>query len=173
MPLAPHADPDDSFHGIDLWCDLLCPDCNAVLDDINDLRARVPMRFRHFPLVSHIWAVPAAHVVEEARVQGVLWPVAGAILGAYDEIHGVEDLINVARMGGAEPVALRRALADGRHRTTVAGDYRDGRRNGVRGVPTLVVHGPGDPIRLDGGRTRTGLVDAALALVEARGLATT
>lgn len=161
---------DDEFQGVDLWCDLLCADCTSVLGDIEELRSRVRVRFRHFPLVSHIWAVPAAHVVEEARVQRVLWPVAGAILAANDEIHGIDDLVRLAQMGGAEEVPVRRALSDARHRTTVSGDYIQGRRSGIRGVPTLVVHGPGEPVKIDGSKTTTGLIESTLALVDALSL---
>lgn len=153
--------------GVELWCDLLCPDCAAVLDDIELLRQRVALRLRHFPLVIHTWAVPAAQVAEEARAQGVLWPVVQAILAANSQLHSPEDLVVMAQRGGASVAAVRRALADSRHAGTVARDYRQGRALGIPGTPSIVVQGPGGPVVLDGGRTQTGLRVAAEALLEA------
>ena len=152
--------------GVELWCDLLCPDCAAMLDDIEALRERVEVRFRHFPLVVHTWAVPAAQVAEEARAQGVLWPVVTAILAANSEIRSPDDLFTTAQRGGASVTQVRRALTDGRHAGAVARDYRHGRALGVPGTPTITVQGPGGPILLDGGRTRQGLRTAVEALVE-------
>lgn len=152
--------------GVDLWCDLLCPDCAAILDDIEVLRARTEVRLRHFPLVAHTWAVPAAQVAEEARAQDVLWPVVQAILAANGEIHSPDDLVLTAQHGGASVTAVRRALADGRHAGAVARDYRQGRALGIPGTPTLMVQGPGGAVLLDGGRTQRGLRVAAEALLE-------
>jgi predicted DsbA family dithiol-disulfide isomerase len=152
--------------GVELWCDLLCPDCSAILDDIDRLQALTTIRFRHFPLVSHTWAVPAAQVAEEARAQGVLWPVVRAILAANGEVSSPDDLVRMAERGGATPTAVRRALADGRHSGAIARDYHDGRALGITGTPTFVVQGPGGPVRLDGGRTQEGLLDAVEALLD-------
>lgn len=156
-----------SHPGVELWCDLLCPDCAAFLDDLDQLQQRVQVRFRHFPLVKHIWAVPAAQVCQEARVQGLEWPVVKAILASVGEISSPDDLVTAARRGGASAVAVRRALADGRHGAAVARDYREGRALGVTGTPTLVVQGPGGPVLLSGASDQTGLLVAALALLEA------
>lgn len=152
--------------GVELWCDLLCPDCAAMLDDIEALRARTDVRLRHFPLVAHTWAVPAAQVAEEARAQEVLWPVVQAILAANGEIHSPDDLVLTAQRGGASVTAVRRALADGRHAGAVARDYRQGRALGIPGTPTVVVQGAGGPVVLDGGRTQQGLRAAVEALLE-------
>jgi predicted DsbA family dithiol-disulfide isomerase len=152
--------------GVELWCDLICPDCSALLDDLERLHARTEIRYRHFPLVTHTWAVPAAQVAEEARAQGVLWPVVRAILAANAEISSPDDLVRMAERGGAIPAAVRRALADGRHSGTIGRDYHQGRALGVTGTPTFIVQGPGGPIRLDGGRTRDGLLDAVDALLD-------
>lgn len=152
--------------GVELWCDLLCPDCAAMLDDVEALRERTDVRLRHFPLVAHTWAVPAAQVAEEARAQDMLWPVVQAILAANGEIHSPDDLVLTAQRGGASVTAVRRALADGRHAGAVARDYRQGRALGIPGTPTLVVKGPGGSVLLDGGRTQRGLRVAAEALLE-------
>ena len=156
--------------GVELWCDLLCPDCASMLDDLERLQAQAEVRLRHFPLVSHTWAVPAAQVAEEARVQGVLWPVVRAILASSAEIRSPDDLVATAERGGIGRVAVRRALGDGRHAGTVARDYREGRSLGITGTPTIVVQGPGGPVILDGGRSQAGLVPAAEALIEAFGV---
>lgn len=152
--------------GVEIWCDLLCPDCAGMLDDIELLRARTSLRLRHFPLVVHTWAVPAAQVAEEARAQDMLWPVVQAILAANGEIHSPDDLVLTAQRGGVSVTAVRRALADGRHAGAVARDYRHGRALGIPGTPTLVVQGSGGPVMLDGGRTQQGLRVAAEALLE-------
>lgn len=159
-----------SWPGVELWCDLMCPDCAGILDDLERLQARAEVRFRHFPQVSHTWAVPAAQVAEEARVQGMLWPVVRAILATNAEIRSADDLVATAERGGIGRVAVRRALGDGRHAGSVARDYRDGRVMGVTGTPTIVVQGPGGPVILDGGRSQDGLLPAAEALIEAFGV---
>jgi predicted DsbA family dithiol-disulfide isomerase len=152
--------------GVELWCDLLCPDCSASLDDLDRLHASTTIRLRHFPLVSHTWAVPAAQIAEEARVQGVLWSVVRAILASNGDVSSPDDLVRMAERGGATSIALRRALADGRHAGAVSRDYHEGRALGITGTPTFVVQGPGAPVRLDGGRSQEGLVHAVMALLE-------
>ena len=137
-----------------------------MLDDIEALRERTEVRFRHFPLVVHTWAVPAAQIAEEARVQNVLWPVVTAMLASNGQIHSPDDLVATAQRGGAAVTPVRRALADGRHAGAVARDYRQGRALGVPGTPTITVQGHGGAIVLDGGRTQTGLRAAVEALVE-------
>jgi predicted DsbA family dithiol-disulfide isomerase len=151
---------------VELWCDLLCPDCSAILDDLDRVQSRTSVRLRHFPLVSHTWAVPAAQIAEEARAQGVLWPVVRAILASNGDVSSPDDLVRMAERGGAGSIALRRALADGRHAGAVSRDYHEGRAMGITGTPTFVVQGPGAPVRLDGGRSQQGLVDAVVALLE-------
>lgn len=152
--------------GVELWCDLLCPDCADILDDLDRLQRRTDVRFRHFPLVTHTWAVPAAQVAEEARAQRVLWPVVRAILASNHEVSSPDDLVRVAQRGGASATAVRRALADGRHSGAVSRDYHEGRALGITGTPTFVVQGPGAPVRLDGGRRHDGLAEAVEALLE-------
>jgi predicted DsbA family dithiol-disulfide isomerase len=158
--------PPSTTPGVELWCDLLCRDCSSILDDLDRLQARTTVRYRHFPLVTHTWAVPAAQVAEEGRTQGVLWPVVRAILAANHEVSSPEDLVRMAERGGAMPTAVRRALADGRHSGTIGRDYHHGRALGVSGTPTFIIQGPGGPIRLDGGRTQAGLVEAVDALLD-------
>jgi predicted DsbA family dithiol-disulfide isomerase len=96
----------------------------------------------------------------------VLWPVVRAILAANGEVSSPDDLVRMAERGGATPTAVRRALADGRHSGAIARDYHDGRALGITGTPTFVVQGPGGPVRLDGGRTQEGLLDAVEALLD-------
>jgi predicted DsbA family dithiol-disulfide isomerase len=92
--------------------------------------------------------------------------VVRAILAANGEVSSPDDLVRMAERGGAIPTAVRRALADGRHSGAIARDYNDGRALGITGTPTLVVQGPGGPVRLDGGRSQEGLLDAVEALLD-------
>ncbi len=150
---------------VEFWCDLVCSESNALLDDVEQLRTRVEVRIRHFPMVAHTWAVPAAQVAEEGRSQGVYWSVAVAILNSFDEVHGVEDLVRLAAHGGADSTQVRRALMDGRHAGAVARDYRLGRDLGLTRAPSLIVHGHARPARLDAfGRRHDVLIEVETML---------
>ena len=145
--------------GLEVWCDLQCPDCRTALDDLHALRARygdrLEVRLRHFPLEKNKHAFAAAQAAEEAWEQGRGWPYAEALLGRVAQLarEGEPFLVEVARELGLDAEEFDTALVDGRHILIVDADQAEGKAIGVSGTPTYVIGGE----RLDGGKSQEGL----------------
>ena len=121
-----------------VYGDYECPFCAALEARLHELELRVT--FRHFPVrSSHPRAQAAAHAAEAAALQGAFWPFHDALFAA-----GRVDAASFSRVLGElglDRSQFHAALADGRHRRSVAADEAEGSRFGVRGTPTFFING--------------------------------
>jgi predicted DsbA family dithiol-disulfide isomerase len=144
---------------LEFWCELQCPDCRDALSDLHALRERygdaLDVRFRHFPLEKHKYALAAAQAYEEAYVQGKGRAYAEAVLARVPELadRGEPLLVEVAGELGLDAEEMDTALIDGRHLLVVDSDEAEGRAIGVRGTPTYMIGGE----LLDGAKDQRGL----------------
>lgn len=130
---------------VDWWVDLACSDVADGVEELDELREElgdsVVVRIRHFPLVSHVWAVAAAQCQVEAQAQGRGREFALHALAMIDEVEGPGDYVELAEHLGLDADEVASALFDGRHAAAVAQDAAEGRALGVTGTPTFVVDG--------------------------------
>lgn len=144
---------------LDVWCDFACPDCAAGLDVIDALRERfdgaLTVRFRHMPLVGHVWAVAAAQLFEAASAQGAGEPFARIALQSIGDIEWPVDYLDLAASLGLDTAAMVASLQSGEFARHVHMDHAQGRDLGVVGTPTFVVAG----LLVDAGKTLDGAQD--------------
>ena len=144
-----------------LYGDYECPFTRGTHDVIRLLlrRGEIAFRyvFRHFPLAElHPHAVNAARAAEAAAHAGSFWPMHDAL---FAHQHALDDgaLAAYAAASGVSAAAMRGALEDGVHDRRIARDVESGIASGVRGTPTLFLHG-----RRYGGPRRSRELGAAL-----------
>ena len=150
---------------LDWWVDLCCPDVLDGAELVEELRDELGdslvVRLRHFPLVSHVWAVAAAQCQVEAAAQGRGDEYAAHAIAQMDTLEGPGDYVELAEHLGLDSDEVALALFDGRHAAVVKADHDEGRAIGVTGTPTFVVDG----LLVDGGDTLVGAKDAVLTRV--------
>jgi NhaA family Na+:H+ antiporter len=130
--------------------DFLCPYCRRLRRVMARLRralgARIIYAFRHFPNErAHPGAELVARAADAAARQGRFWEMHDWIYEREPPITE-EDLLGFARSLGLDMDRFAADMNGEATRRRVEEDLAEGRRNGVRGTPTLFVDG----IRYDG-----------------------
>jgi protein-disulfide isomerase len=114
-----------------LFGDLADPQTGAALARIEGLRAAHPddvrLAFRH-GAGTQIVSDAVAQAAVEAQAQGRFWDLAERLRIPPVDRPGLE---RAARLAGLDPVALRAALADGRHQAAVEADRAEALRLAV------------------------------------------
>lgn len=137
------------------YSDFTCSHCSVVdarlrrfVDD-----ARVRLVWKDLPGRRRADAQLAAEAARAAEAQGRFWSMHDALLAHQGRLS--RDVVGeLARGVGLDMQRFDRALAEGRFRGLVQADAEEGRRLGIKTVPTLFVNGR----RVDGEQT-----DARLA----------
>ena len=129
------------------FSDFECPFCARVVPTIERLLERYPAElrvvFRHFPLPFHRHAEPAAAAAIEVRRQlgdEAFWKFHDRLFAQPQDLSP-ETLVRHAADLGADPQAVRAAIASGAHRRAIDEDRIDGVRVGVQGTPAQFING--------------------------------
>lgn len=127
------------------FSDFQCPACRKLASSLQSIRAKYPeevlLVYRHFPLSSHAFAVPAARASECAAVQGRFEQFHDALFAKQDSI-GILPWSRFARVAEVEDLnAFERCVREvgpvpALHQDTLAGN-----RIGITGTPTLLLNG--------------------------------
>ncbi|WP_283807257.1 DsbA family protein [Bradyrhizobium sp. UFLA03-84] len=140
--------------------DYQCPHCGMAHPIVNQVQAhfRDSLRFvfRHFPLAEvHPIAGIAAESAEFAGAAGLFWEMHDALF-ENQSILSVPTIFMIAEKLRPPEIELRDALATGRYRNKVRGDFMGGVRSGVNGTPAFFING----VRHDGAYDFASLVSA-------------
>ncbi|WP_050625899.1 DsbA family protein [Bradyrhizobium viridifuturi] len=140
--------------------DYQCPHCGMAHPIVNQVQAhfRDSLRFvfRHFPLAEvHPIAGIAAESAEFAGAAGLFWEMHDALF-ENQSILSVPTIFMIAEKLRLPEIELRDALATGRYRNKVRGDFMGGVRSGVNGTPAFFING----VRHDGAYDFASLVSA-------------
>jgi protein-disulfide isomerase len=136
--------PQDASVTITEFSDFECPYCRTTARDLRIIRDRYPNQvavvFRHMPLRSHQFAVPAARASECAASQGGFDAMHDALFQSQDSL-GVVPWSRFAATAGLKDVgAFDHCMAESGPIAAVARDTSAGRRLGVTGTPTLLIN---------------------------------
>jgi len=119
-----------------MYADFSCPRCAVAAIALRDAGSSVV--FRHFALKArHPRAVPLAHAVEAAALQGAFWPFHDALFADQGRIDDPHLWDRCAHLG----IDVDRFESDRRSEVVaqrVARDLREGMRAGVTATPALL-----------------------------------
>jgi NhaA family Na+:H+ antiporter len=166
QPVDPRRDHVRGGKGVDdpvtvvVYGDFLCPYCHRLVQVLRQIRRELGDRlvyvFRHFPNErANPGALVAARAAEAAGAQGRFWEMHDALLDRSPPVTE-DDLLQMATALGLDADRFRRDLRDPVVQQRVEADLETGRRNGVRGTPTLFVDG----VRYDGAWDFYSLMEA-------------
>lgn len=136
--------------------DFQCPACRAVHPVMQGLieehGERARFVFRHFPLVTHRNAIPAARAAEAAGQQGKFFEMKSVLFENQSAWAGLNDpketFLDYARGLGLDIEAFTLAYESDEVRARIEGNRASGQELGITGVPTFFLNGR--RIELDG-----------------------
>lgn len=100
----------------------------------------VKIVFKHFPLSSHKFAMPAAVAAMAAHRQGKFWPFQDKLFENYNKLNE-QKISEIATELELDLVQFETDRKDAGLQTIINQDVRDGRRAEVRGTPSIFVNG--------------------------------
>jgi protein-disulfide isomerase len=133
------------------YCDLQCPDCKTMADNLKrvlpDYRDKVRVVFKNFPLMNrHPWAEAAAVAARCAYVQK-----PAAFWSFYDFYYAEQEAISVENLRERSVALAQKAGIDGGQFAacydskaavrTIQEDVYEAAKLGVKGTPTILING--------------------------------
>jgi protein-disulfide isomerase len=100
----------------------------------------VKLVYKNFPLQSHRFAMQAAKAALAAAEQGKFWELHDKLHENY-RILNDEKINEIASGLGLNMEKLAQDMNSSAVQNLIARDFNDGRRIGIRGIPTLLVNG--------------------------------
>lgn len=126
------------------FSDFQCPYCGQAHPMMARLLARhagkLRVGFKHFPLLIHPRAVPAARAAEAARLQGRFWEMHDVL---FEHQHALEDadIERYAAQLGLVLEKFRVDLASPEVQARIDADRAEGAMLRLEGTPTLFIQG--------------------------------
>ena len=133
------------------FSDFQCPYCSRSVQTMKDLRIKygnlVRLVYKHFPLVNHTNAHPAAIASMAAGKQGKFWEMHDALMmnqhqwGAADSKE-MEDIVSgYAKALGLDMQKFKKDLKDPSFEETIKRDINLGMKLSIQATPTFFVNG--------------------------------
>jgi len=149
MSTAPSRGPAKAPVVIQMFSDFQCPFCKRVEPTLaeleKDMKGQIRIVWRHLPLPFHQYAQLAAEAAEEVRAQrgdAAFWSYHDLLFEAQGEPDALarENLVEMARRLGVDPVRFEAALDSGVHKARVEGDHALASAVGISGTPAFVIN---------------------------------
>lgn len=142
---APEIGPRDSLLTIVEFVDFGCPFCRASYEPVREIttkyKDRVRLVIRDFPIEDlHPGAIMAAHAARCAQEQNKYWAYHDKLFVNQNAFSRGE-LDQYAIEVGADIVAFRTCMDEGRYMSAIESDVADGLAAGVGGTPTFFFNG--------------------------------
>jgi predicted DsbA family dithiol-disulfide isomerase len=100
----------------------------------------VKLVYKNFPLQSFRFAVKAAQAAFAAERQGKFWEIHEKLFEDYNVLND-EKINEIARGLGLDMEKLAKDMNSPAIQNLVARDANEGRRIGIRGIPTILING--------------------------------
>jgi protein-disulfide isomerase len=128
-----------------VYSDFECPFCADFSDTLKKARDnyknKTTIAFRHFPLLSHINALPAAEAAECAAEQGKFWPMHDLIFADNKNNRmSAEQYSKDAKSLNLDIVKFSQCLQAEKYKTKIEEQMLTGRNSGVTGTPTIFIN---------------------------------
>lgn len=128
------------------FADFECPHCavaapilHGLIEDAQ-LKGKMMLAFKNFPLAHHAHAEPAARAALAAQVQGKFWEMHDQIFAHQDTLE-LTDLEGFAKTVGLDVKKWQTDFASVAMTTRVAADHTLGEQVGVEGTPSIFING--------------------------------
>ena len=140
-PLRPRADaPVVIAEFSDFEC-LFCKRLTPILDQILELYPdKIKIVFKNFPLNNHKQAAMAAQAALAAGRQNKFWEYHDRLFEYADQLNNSK-IIEIAEEIDLDVKRFKKDMVQPEITAMINQDVRDGRRAGIRGVPTVFVNG--------------------------------
>ena len=122
-----------------LYCSRIAP-AMKKLADAPELKGRIKVVFKHFPLNFHKQAKPAAIAAMAAHQQGKFWEMHDKIFADFKSLSA-DKLKQWATEIGLDIAKYDAYLASGAGAKIVEEDMKEARAAGLRGTPTVYING--------------------------------
>ena len=96
--------------------------------------------FKNFPLRNHKFAWPAAIAALAANKQGKFWELHDQLYENYNRLSD-QKIREIAQQVGLDMEKFDKDMKDPELKALVERDFQEGKRAGVRGIPTIFVNG--------------------------------
>jgi protein-disulfide isomerase len=100
----------------------------------------VKLVVKHFPLRSHKYAKKASAAALAANAQGKFWAFHEKLMENYQSVDD-NKILEIAKGLNLDMVQFARDMNSAPVNDLLAQDFRDGRKIGIRGIPTVLVNG--------------------------------
>jgi protein-disulfide isomerase len=149
LSTAPSRGPAKAPVVIQMFSDFQCPFCKRVEPTLaeleKDLKGQIRIVWRHLPLPFHKHAQLAAEAAEEVRAQrgdAAFWQYRDLLFEAQGEPDALarDNLVEMARKLGVDPVRFEAALDNHTHKARVEGDHAIANAVGISGTPAFVIN---------------------------------
>lgn len=152
-----------------VYSDFECPFCSKFADVLKKIEEsyadKVVIAFRHYPLRSHIDAIPAAIASECAAEQGKFWEMHDRLFqDAKTNSLTIEEYKKNAGEIGLNQEAFNKCLDEEKYKDAVIASQTEAKEFGVNGTPASFVNGeplpgavPFDDFVDSSGKSREGM----------------
>jgi protein-disulfide isomerase len=141
---APTKGPENAPVTIAVFSDFECAYCARlpkILDQVAaEYPAEVKIAFKHYPLRSHDFAIPAAQAAVAAQQQGKFWEFHDRLFEHFNELdeERIQKAVKELGLDGARFEKDRKAE---RTQRIIEADRREGYQAGVSGTPAMFING--------------------------------
>jgi len=128
-----------------VYCDFECPFCAEFFDTLRQVRNtykdKASIAYRHFPLLTHNNALPAALAAECAAEQGKFWEMHD-LLFADNKSNRLnsEQYKKDAKELNLDVVKFSQCLETEKYKSKIEEEMLAGRNSGVTGTPTIFIN---------------------------------
>ena len=141
---APVKGPDSAPVTITVFSDFECAYCARlpkILDQVAaEYPAEVRIAFKHYPLRSHKFALPAAKAAVAAQQQGQFWEIHDRLFEHFNELDE-ERVQKIVQELGLDTARFDKDRKADRTRRIIEADQREGYQAGVSGTPAMFING--------------------------------
>ena len=99
----------------------------------------VKLVFKNFPLPNHKFALPAAIAALAANKQDKFWELHDQLYKNYNRLSD-QKIREIAQQVGLDMEKFDQDMKDPKLRAIVEWDSKEGKRAGIRGIPTIFVN---------------------------------
>lgn len=141
---SPFSGPENAPVTIVIYDDFECPYCAREAGPLKNLLKKYPEQvklvFKNFPLSMHKHARIAAIAGLAAQNQGRFWPLHDLMFANFKQLN-LGKIMELAGSVGLDMDRFEKDMKDKNLSERINADIQEGKKNGVRGTPTLFING--------------------------------